>query len=93
MTWDYELAQEIKKRGKPPSGTALLEGTVVKTAPLTISLYGGEIMAPPMKLEVTASAPGYELSNHTLYLHQWQEGERVACALMGKTLVVLGRLV
>lgn len=93
MAWDYDLAGEIKKLGKPPSATALLEGTVVKTAPLTISLYEGEIMAPPMPLKVTASAPGYELSDHTLYLHQWQEGERVACAMMGKTLVVLGRLV
>lgn len=93
MSWDYELAREIKQRGKPPSGTALLEGTVEQTAPLTVSLYGGEIMAPPMPLRVTASAPGYELSDHTLYLHQWQKGERVACAMMGKTLVVLGRLV
>lgn len=93
MAWDYELAREIKQQGKPPSGTALLEGTIVQTAPLTVSLYGGEIMAPPMPLRVTASAPGYELSDHTLRLRPWQDGDRVACAMMGKTLVVLGRLV
>lgn len=93
MAWDFELAHEIKKQGRLSSATALLEGTVVKTGPLTISLYGGEIMAPPMPLRVTASAPGYELSDHVLSLHQWQKGERVACAMMGKTLVVLGRLV
>nr|DAF51060.1 MAG TPA: hypothetical protein [Siphoviridae sp. ctFIm6] len=80
MSWEYELAREIKR---PAGGgsPALLRGTVVKTEPLTISLCGGEVMAPPMALECVSSARGV-----------WTRGERVVCGLDGQTVIILGRL-
>lgn len=44
--WDYALARALRDlpKGQIP---ALVEGTVVSAAPLTVSLYGGEVMAPP----------------------------------------------
>lgn len=92
MAWDYEMAKKLRELAKPGENVSLLEGDVVRVAPLTISLYGGEVMAPPMRLKVAAAAPGYELVNHQLSLHQWRVGEKVVCAAIGKMLVVLGRL-
>ena len=92
MSWDYEFAGELKRMVKQPAGTALLEGTVVSIAPLTFSLYGGEVMAPPMPLAVTESAAGYTVVSHSIQKLPWHVGDRAACAMMGKTLVVLGRL-
>lgn len=82
MSWDYELAKSIKGVGKSAAtGTPLLEGTVVSRTPLTISLYGGEVMAPPAPLEVlNGTDEGYEI------------GDRTVCGWMGQTLVLLGRL-
>lgn len=80
MSWDYELAGRIKGQ-KRESLSTCLEGKVVSTAPLTISLYGGEVMAPPAPLTIVASANGH-----------WEIGDKVVCAWMGKTLVILGRL-
>lgn len=91
MNWDYELAGRIKGQ-KTESPSACLEGKVVSTAPLTISLYGGEVMAPPSPLAVVESAPGYTVSGHAIQKLSWQVGDRVVCAWMGKTLVILGRL-
>ncbi|MDN0031608.1 hypothetical protein QVN85_01705 [Oscillibacter valericigenes] len=92
MSWEQEFAGAMKELGKKPSGTALLEGTVVSIAPLTFSLYGGEVMAPPMPLAVTESAAGYTVVSHSIQKLPWHVGDRAACAMMGKTLVVLGRL-
>lgn len=92
MSWDYEFAGKLKEMAAPPTGTALLEGVVVSTAPLTFSLYGGEIMAPPMPLNVTEPAAGYTVSGHSIQKLPWKTGDRAACAMLGKALVVLGRL-
>ena len=91
--WDYELARELRglhKDGRPE----LTEGTVVSTAPLTVSLYGGEVMAPPAPLEALFCAQGCyrDADNHHLYLESWRTGDRVLCGWMGKTVVILGRL-
>ena len=49
MSWEYELAKEFRRPAQsgPPS---ILEGTVVSTAPLTVSLCDGEVMPPPKPL-------------------------------------------
>lgn len=91
--WDYELARELKKlpAGKQPE---LTEGTVVSAAPLTVSLYGGEVMAPPAPLQVLFCAQGFyrSASDGHLYPEKWTVGDRVLCGWMGKTVVILGRL-
>lgn len=46
MTWDYELARRIRAGQERREAPAGLEGEVVRTDPLTVSLYGGEVMAP-----------------------------------------------
>lgn len=91
MTWDYALAKKLRERqgGLSPVG---LEGTVVATSPLTVSLYGGEVMAPPARLEVAETAPGYTVTEHAIQKLPWSVGDRVVCCWMGKALVVLGRL-
>lgn len=92
MDWDYQLAKRLKqpekKRPSPPG----IEGEVVSTSPLTISLYGGEVMAPPSPLTVVESAPGYTVSNHAIQKLPWRVGDRVVCCWMGKRLAVLGRI-
>ena len=45
MDWDYQLAKRLKKAGAQRPSPPGLEGEVVSTSPLTISLYGGEVMA------------------------------------------------
>ena len=52
MTWDYELARRIRAGQERREAPAGLEGEVVRTDPLTVSLYGGEVMAPPAPLKV-----------------------------------------
>ena len=59
MTWDYELARRIRAGQERREAPAGLEGEVVRTDPLTVSLYGGEVMAPPAPLKVVEHAPGY----------------------------------
>ena len=90
---DYKLAKELKNlpAGKRPE---LMEGTVESTGPLTVSLYGGEVMAPPAKLEVLFCAQGFyrDKDDGHLYLETWKTGDRVLCGWMGKTVVILGRL-
>lgn len=92
MDWDYQLAKRLKGMSSVPAGTPGLEGEVVSTSPLTISLYGGEVMAPPAPLVVVESAPGYTVSGHAIQKLPWKMGDRVVCCWMGKTLAVLGRL-
>ena len=93
MSWEYELAKEVRRPAQsgPPS---ILEGKVVSTAPLTVSLCDGEVMAPPMALNCVVAAQGFyrDKDDHHLYLEQWAVGDRVCCALMGGTVVILGRL-
>ena len=93
MSWDFDVAKEIKKTPKSGAPT-ILEGTVVSTAPLTVSLCDGEVMAPPMKLDCVVMAQGLyrdALDGH-LYLETWKTGDKVVCGLMGQTVVILGRL-
>ena len=89
MSWDYELARAMRPQKQGPPG---LEGKVVSTAPLTISLLDGEVMAPPAALAVVEGAPGYTVTEHPSQRLPWQVGDRVACLWMGKPLVRLGRL-
>lgn len=91
MAWDYELARELRGIGR--AGTPeVVEGTIVSVSPLTVSLYDGEVMAPPAPLAVPEHLPGYRISDHTLLKLDWHSGDRVVCCWMGKTVVVLGRL-
>ena len=95
MSWDYELIHEILERsGKREAVPPILEGTVVSTAPLTLSFWGGEVMAPPLPLESVVGAQGVyrDKNNGHLYLEQWRKGDRAVCCLMGQTAVILGRL-
>ena len=94
MSWDYELAKEIRRSGRVPPSPALLRGTVVKLSPLTVSLCDGEVMAPPMELNCVVAAQGFyrDKDNGHLYLETWNTGDRVLCAWVGKTVVILGRL-
>ena len=93
--WDYELARKLKRQTSA-SATAptILEGTVVRVSPLTVSLCGGEVMAPPLPLDAVVGAQGLyrNKDNEHLYLETWKAGDRVCCALMGGTVVILGRL-
>ena len=93
MSWDFDVAKEIKKT--PKSGApSILEGTVVSTSPLTVSLCDGEVMAPPMKLDCVVAAQGFyrDKNNGHLYLETWKTGDKVVCCLMGQIVVILGRL-
>ena len=82
MSWDYDLAKRIKQGQGQRSSSTGLEGKVEKTSPLTICLYGGEVMAPPAELILVDSLRGVD----------WDRGDRVVCIWMGKALVVLGRI-
>ena len=93
MSWDYEVAKEIRRPAQ--SGLpSILEGKVVSTAPLTVSLCDGEVMAPPMPLNCVVAAQGFyrDKDNGHLYLEKWNAGDKVVCCLMGQTVVILGRL-
>lgn len=93
MDLAYKLAKELK--GLPTDKRPeLMEGTVASTGPLTVSLYGGKVMAPPAKLEAIFCAQGFyrDKDDGHLYLETWKTGDRVLCAWVGKTVVILGRL-
>ena len=89
MSWDYELARAMRPQKQGPPG---LEGKVVSTVPLTISLLDGEVMAPPAALAVVEGAPGDTVTEHAIQRLPWRVGDRVVCIWMGKALVILGRL-
>lgn len=93
MSWDYEVAREIRRPVESGS-PVVLKGKVVSASPLTVSLCDGAVMAPPMPLDCVVAAQGFYRSKTDghLYLEQWQTGDEVACALMGQTVVILGRL-
>lgn len=82
MKWDYEMAKELKKLAPKSGHSALMEGKVVRLVPLTLSLYGGQVMAPPMPLRMTELASGRE----------WKLGQTALCVPLGKSLVVIDRL-
>ena len=101
--WDYELARELRGLGRGAGRTEIrrgagrteiLEGTVVSVSPLTVSLFGGEVMAPPAPLQTLFCAQGFyrDADSGHLELESWKSGDRVCCCWMGKTVVVLGRL-
>ncbi len=92
--WDYELARELRGLGRGAGRTEILEGTVVSVSPLTVSLFGGKVMAPPAPLQTLFCAQGFyrDADSGHLELESWKSGDRVCCCWMGKTVVVLGRL-
>lgn len=94
-SWDYEFAKKFKSVQPSAIPPSILEGTVARVSPLTVSLCGGEVMAPPLALSTVAAAQGFyrDKDNHHLYLEEWAVGDRVCCAIMGGTVVILGRLV
>ena len=91
MALDYELARTLRGLGRGGGASPLLEGEVVSTAPLTVSVYNGEVMAPPAPIAVLPGASGYEVRDHQLVSRPWEAGNRAVCGWMGQTLVVLGR--
>lgn len=71
-----KLADKIKNPPKTKSQWTL--GTVKEISPLTIALYGGEIMASTADiLKITATLSGYK----------WLGGETVLC-LVGKSKII-----
>lgn len=79
MAWDHELASAIKKQ--PRVAQPYYIGTVVHTSPLTLSLLGGEILAPPVPVLQTATAAA----------QTWVAGDQAAC-LLGASLLVLDKV-
>lgn len=93
--WDYELARKLKRQtSAAATAPKILEGVVARVSPLTVSLCGGEVMAPPLPLNAVVGAQGLyrDAESGHLYLETWKTGDRVCCALMGGTVVILGRL-
>ena len=90
---EYEVIKELRKCSEK-TAPGILEGVVVQTNPLTISLFNGEVMAPPMALECLFCAQGFyrKRGDGHLYLESWQIGDRAAVCMMGQKLVVLGHL-
>lgn len=91
MSWDYELARTLRGIGRGEGASPLLEGEVVSTAPIIVSVYNGEVMAPPAPIAILPGASGYEVRDHQLISRPWETGDRVVCGWMGHALVVLGR--
>lgn len=95
MSWDYQLAKKLKSiGGSGGASPSHLEGTIVSTSPLTVSLCGGEIMAPPMALDCVVCAQGFYRDRTTghLYLETWKTGDRVVCAIVEQKAIILGKL-
>ena len=92
MDWEYQLARRLKQDGGRKPEPPGVEGRVESASPLTISLYGGEVMAPPAPLKVVEHAPGYTVVQHVIRKLSWNVGDRVVCCWMGKSVVILGRL-
>ena len=93
--WDYELARKLKRQtSTATTAPTILEGVVVRVSPLTVSLCGGEVMAPPLPIDAVVGAQGLyrDAESGHLYLDTWKTGDRVRCALMGGTAVILGRI-
>lgn len=83
MDWDYAMAKKLKiMAGRTAASSPFLEGTVVRKQPLTVSLCGGEVMAPPLKIRLTGRLAG----------STWEPGQHVLCAIMDKSLVLIDRL-
>lgn len=81
MSWDYELASELKKLGRQPKTTSYCEATVERENPLTFSVLGGEVLAPPLRLTMTQTARA----------RSWETGDKAA-ALFGSGLVILDKI-
>lgn len=77
-----DLAREIKA-GKKQNTLRCETGTVVRTAPLTVSLLGGELMPSAPLLILTAAAAE----------RSYQIGDEVICLLAKSSVVLLDRAV
>lgn len=93
-SWDYELAAKLARMsGKSSGGPPILEGTVVRTNPLTVAFCDGEIMAPPMPLDCVKGAQGFHIdADGKVQLDAWAVDDAVVCCMMGNTAVILGKL-
>ena len=77
-----EIARRIKA-GAGPGGGRWELGTVAPTAPLTVALLGGEIMATAPLLKLTASAAE----------RSYAPGDEVICLTAKSGIVLLDRMV
>lgn len=86
--WANDLARRIQPREKSGEPPAALLGTVVETAPLKVSLYGGEIFAPPMPLRTTSTVE-YLLAQTPKKLNK---GDNVLCAIVGTACIAIDKV-
>lgn len=86
--WANDLARRIKPRDKSGEPPAALLGTVVENAPLKVSLYGGEIFAPPMPLRTTATVAALLAQ----VPKQLNKGDSVLCAIVGTACIVIDKV-
>lgn len=82
MSWDYDMAKKLTRMSRQKTGVALLEGTVVRKEPLAVSLYGGEVLSPPLTLRLTEQAAGLT----------WEVGQTALCAMINKSLIMIDRI-
>lgn len=81
--WDYELARELRGLGRGAGRTEILEGTVVSVNPLTVSLFGGEVMARRRRCK-RCSAPRDFTGTRTADIWSWRPGNPgTGCAAAG----------
>ena len=79
-----ELARRLNQIGKTAATETRVEtGTVESTAPLTISILGGEILAAAPLLNMTATAAA----------RAWETGDLAAVLLSRNGVLLLDRLV
>ena len=62
------------------------------SAPGVIFSYGEYVDALELNCVVAAQGFYRDKDNGHLYLEKWKTGDEVVCGLMGKTVVILGRL-
>ena len=94
-SWAVRFARAVKPAEKTGEAPATVLGTVVSVSPFKVSLFGGEIFAPPMPIRLSASAQEridrthhYDL-NHAI---TWSAGDTALCAIVGKTVVVIDKI-
>lgn len=85
-TWANQLARRIKPEGKSGEPPVALLGKVITAAPLKLSLFGGEIFAPPMQLLQSTVLTGL------IQADELQAGDRVICVVAERTCVAIDKV-